>query len=138
MSGKDALEKLARNSWDIYLVDIKMPGLDGLELQRKIKATDPSATIILMSALASVETAVEAMKQGAYDYVVKPIDGTTSNTWCATLPSAESWFLRISVCVRRLPRFAISRDHRPELGHAACSRTSHPGVADRYHDPHPR
>jgi DNA-binding NtrC family response regulator len=74
VSGRDTLEKLAQNSWDIYLLDIKMPGMDGLELQRKIKAADPSATIILMTAFASVETAVEAMKQGAYDYVVKPID----------------------------------------------------------------
>ena len=74
VSGRDALEQLAHNSWDIYLIDIKMPGMDGLELQRKIKAADASATIILMTAFASVETAVEAMKQGAYDYVVKPID----------------------------------------------------------------
>lgn len=51
-----------------------MPGMDGLELQRRIKETDPNATIILMTAFASVETAVEAMKQGAYDYLVKPID----------------------------------------------------------------
>jgi DNA-binding NtrC family response regulator len=74
VSGRDALEQLAHASWDIYLIDIKMPGMDGLELQRKIKAADASATIILMTAFASVETAVEAMKQGAYDYVVKPID----------------------------------------------------------------
>jgi DNA-binding NtrC family response regulator len=72
VSGKDALEKLAQNSWDIYLLDIKT--MDGPELQRKIRAADPSATIILMSAFASVDTAVGAMKQGAYDYVVKPID----------------------------------------------------------------
>ena len=74
VSGRDALEKLGHTSWDIYLIDIKMPGMDGLELQRKIKAADANATIILMTAFASVETAVEAMKQGAYDYVVKPID----------------------------------------------------------------
>lgn len=74
VSGRDALEKLAQGQWDIFLIDIKMPGMDGLELQRKIKGADPNATIILMTAFASVETAVEAMKQGAYDYVVKPID----------------------------------------------------------------
>jgi DNA-binding NtrC family response regulator len=74
VSGRDTLEKITREQWDIYLIDIKMPGMDGLELQRKLKAADPSATIILMTAFASVESAVEAMKQGAYDYIVKPID----------------------------------------------------------------
>jgi DNA-binding NtrC family response regulator len=73
-SGKEALDKLTRQDWDIFLLDIKMPGMDGLELQRRIKETHPSATIIIMTAYASVETAVEAMKQGAYDYIVKPFD----------------------------------------------------------------
>jgi two-component system response regulator HydG len=73
-SGKETLEKLTHNHWDIFLLDIKMPGMDGLELQKKIKSIEPDATIILMTAYASVETAVQAMKQGAYDYIVKPID----------------------------------------------------------------
>lgn len=73
-SGKEALEKLTEQDWDIFLLDIKMPGMDGLELQRKIKEIHPEATIIIMTAYASVETAVEAMKQGAYDYIVKPFD----------------------------------------------------------------
>jgi DNA-binding NtrC family response regulator len=73
-SGREALEKLTEGQWDIFLLDIKMPGMDGLELQRKIKEIHPNATIIIMTAYASVETAVEAMKQGAYDYVVKPFD----------------------------------------------------------------
>jgi len=73
-SGKEALEKLTQSEWDIFLLDIKMPGMDGLELQQKIKEIHPSASIIIMTAYASVETAVEAMKQGAYDYIVKPFD----------------------------------------------------------------
>jgi DNA-binding NtrC family response regulator len=73
-SGREALEKLTQGQWDIFLLDIKMPGMDGLELQRKIKEIHPNATIIIMTAYASVETAVEAMKQGAYDYIVKPFD----------------------------------------------------------------
>jgi DNA-binding NtrC family response regulator len=73
-SGKEALEKLTGREWDIFLLDIKMPGMDGLELQRKIKEINPHSTIIIMTAYASVETAVEAMKQGAYDYIVKPFD----------------------------------------------------------------
>lgn len=73
-SAKIALEKLAHNSWDIFLLDIRMPGIDGLELQRKLKEAQPEATIIIMTAYASVESAVEAMKQGAYDYIIKPFN----------------------------------------------------------------
>jgi DNA-binding NtrC family response regulator len=73
-SAKEALEKLTITGWDIFLLDIRMPGMDGLELQRKIKESHPESTIIIMTAYASVETAVEAMKQGAYDYIVKPFD----------------------------------------------------------------
>ncbi|HSQ20146.1 MAG TPA: sigma-54 dependent transcriptional regulator [Blastocatellia bacterium] len=73
-SAREALEKLTTKDWDIFLLDIRMPGIDGLELQRKIKESHPDSTIIIMTAYASVETAVEAMKQGAYDYIVKPFD----------------------------------------------------------------
>ncbi|GAB4240516.1 MAG: sigma-54-dependent response regulator transcription factor ZraR [Acidobacteriota bacterium] len=73
-SAKEALEALGKDEWDIFLVDIKMPGVDGLELQRRIREVNPEATIIIMTAYASVETAVEAMKQGAYDYIVKPFE----------------------------------------------------------------
>jgi two-component system, NtrC family, response regulator HydG len=73
-SAKVALERLASSNWDVFLIDIRMPGIDGLELQRKMKEAHPDATVIVMTAYASVETAVEAMKQGAYDYVIKPFD----------------------------------------------------------------
>ena len=73
-SAKAALEKLALQSWDVYLLDIRMPGTDGLDLQRRIMEIQPDATVIVMTAYASVETAVEAMKQGAYDYIIKPFD----------------------------------------------------------------
>lgn len=73
-SAKVALEKLTHGSWDIFLLDIRMPGIDGLELQRKLKEAQPDATVIIMTAYASVESAVEAMKQGAYDYIIKPFN----------------------------------------------------------------
>jgi DNA-binding NtrC family response regulator len=73
-SGKDALATLTREGTNILLVDIKMPGMDGLELQRKVRELAPDATIIIMTAYASVETAVQALKEGAYDYIVKPFD----------------------------------------------------------------
>ena len=71
---KVALEKLTVANWDVFLLDIRMPGIDGLELQRRLKEAQPDATVIIMTAYASVESAVEAMKQGAYDYIIKPFD----------------------------------------------------------------
>jgi DNA-binding NtrC family response regulator len=70
----DAIRQLQAQSWDIILLDIKMPGMDGMELQQRIKEIDPAATIIFITAHASVDTAVQALKSGAFDYVTKPID----------------------------------------------------------------
>ncbi len=73
-NAKEALHLCAQGHYDIALVDIKMPGMDGLELQSRLAAADPDLTIILMTAYASVESAVKAMKAGAYDYIIKPFD----------------------------------------------------------------
>ncbi len=76
-SGKEALTKLASADWDIFLIDIRMPGMDGIELQGRIRETHPDAVVIIMTAYASVDTAVQAMKQGAHDYITKPFDPET-------------------------------------------------------------
>ena len=73
-SGKEALAKLAESRWDIFFLDLKMPGMSGLELQKKITEIQPDSTIIIITAYASVESAVEAMHSGAYDYLSKPFD----------------------------------------------------------------
>ncbi|MDH3197349.1 MAG: sigma-54 dependent transcriptional regulator [Candidatus Krumholzibacteria bacterium] len=70
----EALRKLSERTWGVILLDIKMPGIDGIELQRRIRKVDPNAVVIIITAYASVDTAVEAMKNGAFDYVTKPID----------------------------------------------------------------
>jgi len=69
-----ALTRLAEKSWDAALVDIKMRGTDGIELQRRMHELDPNLIVIMMTGYASVETAVTALKNGAYDYVTKPLD----------------------------------------------------------------
>ena len=69
-----ALELLQQASWDVVLLDIKMPGMDGLELQHRLHQLDPELAVIMITAYASVETAVRALKDGAFDYVTKPID----------------------------------------------------------------
>jgi DNA-binding NtrC family response regulator len=73
-NANDALKKLQESSWDIVLVDIKMPGISGLELQRRIKEIDKNIIVVIITAYASVESAVQALKEGAFDYVTKPID----------------------------------------------------------------
>ncbi len=73
-SANEALTILAGQRWDVALLDIKMRGTDGIELQRRIHEIDPELIVIMMTGYASVETAVAALKNGAYDYVTKPLD----------------------------------------------------------------
>ncbi len=71
---KKALSILESRSFDIILADLKMPGMDGLEMQRRIRAMNKDAIVIIMTAFASVDSAVRALKDGAYDYITKPFD----------------------------------------------------------------
>ncbi len=73
-NAKDALTKIESGNFDIILADIKMPGMDGLEMHRRVKAINSNAIVIIMTAFASVETAVQALKDGAFDYITKPFD----------------------------------------------------------------
>ena len=73
-NAKRALTILESNQFDIILADIKMPGMDGLEMLRRIKSIKPDSIVIVMTAFATVDTAVKALKDGAYDYVTKPFD----------------------------------------------------------------
>ncbi|MFO7767507.1 MAG: sigma-54 dependent transcriptional regulator [bacterium] len=72
--GEAALEQVAAGELDLVVTDLKMPGMDGIELLREVKGRDADCEVILMTAYASAETAVEAMKEGAYDYLVKPFE----------------------------------------------------------------
>ena len=73
-NAKKALTILEYDQFDIILADIKIPGMDGLEMLRRIKSLKPDAIVIVMTAFATVDTAVKALKDGAYDYVTKPFD----------------------------------------------------------------
>ena len=73
-SGPEAIEKVEKDVFDLVLTDLKMPEMDGLELLKTIKGTRPEIMVIMMTAHGSIETAVEAMKIGADDYITKPID----------------------------------------------------------------
>ncbi len=71
-SGEEALEVMKTQVFDVVLTDIRMPGLDGVELLRRIKEEAPDAIVILMTGYASLGTAVEALRLGAHDYLIKP------------------------------------------------------------------
>lgn len=71
-NGEEALEIMQKQTFDVVLTDIRMPGLDGVELLRRIKDEAPDVIVILMTAYASLGTAVEALRLGAHDYLIKP------------------------------------------------------------------
>src|SRR6188508_1401236 len=73
-NGNVAIEKLHEGQYDVVLSDLKMGGSDGLDVLRTTRALHPTTAVILMTAFGSVNTAVEAMKIGAFDYVQKPFE----------------------------------------------------------------
>jgi two-component system, NtrC family, response regulator len=74
VSGMEAMEIQKSSDLDLVLTDMKMPGMDGIELLDQIKATDPELPVIMMTAHGTIDKAVEAMQKGAYSYILKPFD----------------------------------------------------------------
>ena len=73
-SGEEALEKIKETQFNIFLVDIKMEGMSGLDVLRSVKESDPDADVVMITAYGSIPSAIEAMKDGAFDYMLKPFD----------------------------------------------------------------
>ncbi|OGL44100.1 MAG: hypothetical protein A2W05_05445 [Candidatus Schekmanbacteria bacterium RBG_16_38_10] len=74
IDGVDAIKKIKKDNFDIIITDIIMPGADGIEVLRTSKQIDPDCDVIMITAFASVEGAIECMKLGAYDYITKPFN----------------------------------------------------------------
>ena len=72
--GRQALQKVEENLYDVMILDIMMPNVDGLEVLRRVKETHPNVDIIMVTGLAQIDTAVKAMKLGAFDYIAKPFE----------------------------------------------------------------
>jgi len=77
--GIHAISIAKEKQWDIILLDLKMPGMDGVETLKKLNKITPDSAVILMTAYATIENAVLAMKEGAFDYLVKPFDPNEIN-----------------------------------------------------------
>jgi len=73
-SGEEALERCEKTRYDILLLDIKMEGMSGLEVLKKVKENDPDVSVVMITAYGSIPSAIEAMKSGAYEYLLKPFD----------------------------------------------------------------
>jgi len=71
-SGRTAIEKIQEQDFDVVITDLKMPGMDGIEVLKTIKILQPEVPVIIITGYSTVDTAVEAMKNGAFDYIAKP------------------------------------------------------------------
>ena len=85
LTGNDALTKLAVQDFDVVLLDIRLPGISGIEVLRKMQSHHRTTPAIIITAISDVETAVETMKLGASDYIVKPFDLDRVNTSIRTV-----------------------------------------------------
>ena len=73
-TGQDALEKIKQHNYDIVILDVKMPGVSGIDVLKEIKSIKPLTEVVMLTGNATVETAIEGMKLGAYDYLMKPCE----------------------------------------------------------------
>src|SRR5918995_1647293 len=73
-TAEEALDRLESELFDVVITDLKMPGMSGLDLLSKGKALNPFMPFIMLTGFGTVHSAVEAMKEGAYDYLIKPVD----------------------------------------------------------------
>ena len=71
-SGEEAIEIIGNKSFDVAIIDIKMPGIDGIETLKRVKKIDPHIEVLLLTGHASIEAGIEGIKSGAYDYIIKP------------------------------------------------------------------
>ena len=113
-SAREALRLAAEKRYDVAFLDIKMPGVDGLELQAKLKEVAPDLAVIVMTAYATVDSAVRALKAGAHDYIVKPFDPE-----------------QLSLLLKRIEETRALRTENVRLKHAIDTSSAAPAIIGR-------
>jgi len=73
-SGRSAINLLKQGAFDVVVLDVRMPGMDGIETLKEVKIIDPQVEVIMLTGHASVESGIEGMRLGAFDYLMKPCD----------------------------------------------------------------
>lgn len=115
--GFQALSMMKEKNYDIALIDLKMPKMDGLELMEKMKEVTPNTRVIMITAYATVHTAVQAIKMGAYDYLVKPCNPEEISLLIQRLVESQTLAKEVSYLRKRLEgqyRFhdLVSKSHK--------------------------
>ena len=138
-TGKKAIEEVNGSRFDVVLTDIKMAGMDGIEVLREIKRIDPTMPVVIMTAYASQKTAIEAVNQGAFHYLIKhakneEIKMVVRNALDMRKVRTENVMLK-----KQLKRTAdLQHDHRQERGNAEGLRPGGQGGRHGVNHPHLR
>ena len=127
----EGLELARTMPFDAAIVDMMMPGMDGISALDELKKIDDDLPVLMITAFASVENAIAAMKRGAFDYITKPFKNdevlvVLRNALAQRRLVAENRALRQNLQAHAQP---VRRDHRPQLADAAGVRPDHPGGA---------
>jgi len=130
-SGEMGLNLIKSKSPDLVILDIRLPGMNGLETFKRINAVEPKLPVIIMTAFGTTETAIEATKMGAFDYILKPFDIPEMLDIIGQALEAGR-FMRSPIDMNAAPD-AASREasNRPEQAHAGCLQGHRTGIPHR-------
>jgi CheY-like chemotaxis protein len=105
-SAEQALERIGDDFAGIVISDIRLPGIDGLELLTRLKARDRSLPVVLITGHGDIDMAVGAMRNGAYDFMEKPFSPSAWSTWCAARWNSAAWHAKCGRCAASWPSAA--------------------------------